>query len=110
MSSISSSSSSSSSSELPYFCPRCGDEFRFSSVPELRAHLVSQHTYETLLVLSQVIHTVLLLDVFCSTDSTEYCKYWRYSVYCHQIFMSAKLEPEKVLEYLQINPQFFVIQ
>ncbi|XP_049923385.1 F-box only protein 41-like [Epinephelus moara] len=49
----SSSSSSSSSSELPYFCPRCGDEFRFSSVPELRAHLVSQHTYETLLVLSQ---------------------------------------------------------
>ncbi|XP_060887603.1 F-box only protein 41-like [Labrus mixtus] len=48
-----SSSSSSSSSELPYFCPRCGDEFRFSSVPELRAHLVSRHTYETLLVLSQ---------------------------------------------------------
>ncbi|XP_047194757.1 F-box only protein 41 [Hippoglossus stenolepis] len=52
-SSFSSSSSSSSSSELPYFCPRCGDKFRFSSVPELRAHLVSQHTYETLLVLSQ---------------------------------------------------------
>ncbi|XP_029283562.1 F-box only protein 41-like [Cottoperca gobio] len=48
-----SSSSSSSSSELPYFCPRCGDDFRFSSVPELRAHLVSRHTYETLLVLSQ---------------------------------------------------------
>ncbi|XP_031734922.1 F-box only protein 41-like [Anarrhichthys ocellatus] len=47
------SSSSSSSSELPYFCPRCGDGFRFSSVPELRAHLVSRHTYETLLVLSQ---------------------------------------------------------
>ncbi|XP_076580932.1 F-box only protein 41-like isoform X2 [Chaetodon auriga] len=44
---------SSSSSELPYFCPRCGDEFRFSSVPELRSHLVSRHTYETLLVLSQ---------------------------------------------------------
>uniref|UniRef100_A0A8C6M540 F-box protein 41 n=1 Tax=Nothobranchius furzeri TaxID=105023 RepID=A0A8C6M540_NOTFU len=43
----------SSSSELPYFCPRCGDKFRFSCVPELRAHLVSQHTYETLLVLSQ---------------------------------------------------------
>uniref|UniRef100_A0A672ZB62 Si:ch73-290k24.5 n=1 Tax=Sphaeramia orbicularis TaxID=375764 RepID=A0A672ZB62_9TELE len=37
---------------LPYFCPRCGDDFRFSSVPELRAHLVSRHTYETLLVLS----------------------------------------------------------
>ncbi|XP_035506468.2 F-box only protein 41-like [Scophthalmus maximus] len=49
----SSSPSPSSSSELPYFCPRCGDEFRFSSVPELRAHLVSRHTYETLLVLSQ---------------------------------------------------------
>nr|XP_046236036.1 F-box only protein 41-like isoform X1 [Scatophagus argus]XP_046236039.1 F-box only protein 41-like isoform X1 [Scatophagus argus]XP_046236040.1 F-box only protein 41-like isoform X1 [Scatophagus argus]XP_046236041.1 F-box only protein 41-like isoform X1 [Scatophagus argus]XP_046236042.1 F-box only protein 41-like isoform X1 [Scatophagus argus]XP_046236043.1 F-box only protein 41-like isoform X1 [Scatophagus argus] len=49
----SSSSSSSSSSELPYFCPRCGDGFRFSSVPELRAHLVIRHTYETLLVLSQ---------------------------------------------------------
>ncbi|XP_041842103.1 F-box only protein 41-like [Melanotaenia boesemani] len=47
------SSSSSSSSELPYFCPRCGDALRFSSVPELRAHLVSRHTYETLLVLSQ---------------------------------------------------------
>uniref|UniRef100_A0A4W6DGX6 Uncharacterized protein n=1 Tax=Lates calcarifer TaxID=8187 RepID=A0A4W6DGX6_LATCA len=47
------SSSSSSSSEMPYFCPRCGDKFRFSSVPELRAHLVSRHTYETLLVLSQ---------------------------------------------------------
>ncbi|XP_062301174.1 F-box only protein 41, partial [Scomber scombrus] len=46
-------SSSSSSAELPYFCPRCGDECRFSSVPELRAHLVSRHTYETLLVLSQ---------------------------------------------------------
>ncbi|KAM3857460.1 F-box only protein 41-like [Diretmus argenteus] len=46
-------SSSSSSSELPYFCPCCGDELRFSSVPELRAHLVSRHTYETLLVLSQ---------------------------------------------------------
>ncbi|XP_068569164.1 F-box only protein 41-like [Cebidichthys violaceus] len=53
MSSSFSSSSSSSSSELPYFCPRCGDGFRFSSVPELRAHLVSRHTYETLLVLSQ---------------------------------------------------------
>ncbi|XP_054457899.1 F-box only protein 41-like [Anoplopoma fimbria] len=52
-SSSSSSSYSSSFSELPYFCPRCGDEFRFSSVPELRAHLVSRHTYETLLVLSQ---------------------------------------------------------
>ncbi|XP_041635013.1 F-box only protein 41-like [Cheilinus undulatus] len=51
--SSSSSSSASSSLELPYFCPRCGDEFRFSSVPELRAHLVSRHTYETLLVLSQ---------------------------------------------------------
>nr|XP_019950993.1 PREDICTED: F-box only protein 41-like [Paralichthys olivaceus] len=49
----SSSSSSSTSSELPYFCPRCGDKFRFLSVPELRAHLVSQHTYETLLLLSQ---------------------------------------------------------
>ncbi|KAM7376841.1 hypothetical protein PAMA_013553 [Pampus argenteus] len=48
-----SSSSSSSCSELPYFCPRCGDDFRFSSVPELRCHLVSRHTYETLLVLSQ---------------------------------------------------------
>uniref|UniRef100_UPI0037E81B1E F-box only protein 41-like n=1 Tax=Semicossyphus pulcher TaxID=241346 RepID=UPI0037E81B1E len=52
-SSSSSTSTSSSSSELPYFCPRCDDKFRFSSVPELRAHLVSQHTYETLLVLSQ---------------------------------------------------------
>ncbi|KAM8898570.1 LOW QUALITY PROTEIN: F-box only protein 41-like [Spinachia spinachia] len=50
---MSSSSSSSSSSEPPYFCPRCGNEFRFSSVPELRAHLVSRHTYETLLLLSQ---------------------------------------------------------
>lgn len=46
--------SSSSVPELSYFCPRCGDNFRFSSVPELRAHLVSRHTYETLLVLSQV--------------------------------------------------------
>ncbi|XP_035986090.1 F-box only protein 41-like [Fundulus heteroclitus] len=42
-----------SSSELPYFCPRCGDQHRFASVPELRAHLVSRHTYETLLLLSQ---------------------------------------------------------
>ncbi|XP_043954350.1 F-box only protein 41-like isoform X3 [Gambusia affinis] len=48
-----SSSSSSSSSPLPYFCPRCGDRNRFPSVVELRAHLVSRHTYETLLVLSQ---------------------------------------------------------
>ncbi|XP_017165853.1 F-box only protein 41-like [Poecilia reticulata] len=46
-------SSSSSSSPLPYFCPRCGDRSRFPSVAELRAHLVSRHTYETLLVLSQ---------------------------------------------------------
>ncbi|XP_034063835.1 F-box only protein 41-like isoform X2 [Gymnodraco acuticeps] len=53
MSSSSSSSSCPSSSSLPYFCPRCGDGFRFSSVPELRVHLVSRHTYETLLVLSQ---------------------------------------------------------
>uniref|UniRef100_A0A3B5BD81 F-box only protein 41-like n=1 Tax=Stegastes partitus TaxID=144197 RepID=A0A3B5BD81_9TELE len=36
-----------------YSCPRCGDQRRFSSVPELRAHLVSRHTYETLLLLSQ---------------------------------------------------------
>uniref|UniRef100_A0A096MDZ5 Uncharacterized protein n=1 Tax=Poecilia formosa TaxID=48698 RepID=A0A096MDZ5_POEFO len=43
----------SSSSPLPYFCPRCGDRSRFPSVAELRAHLVSRHTYETLLVLSQ---------------------------------------------------------
>ncbi|XP_047442039.1 F-box only protein 41-like [Mugil cephalus] len=43
----------SSSSDLPYFCPRCGDGFQFSSVPELQAHLVSRHTYETLLVLSK---------------------------------------------------------
>ncbi|XP_029382744.1 F-box only protein 41-like [Echeneis naucrates] len=42
-----------SSPELPYFCPRCGDKFRFPSVPQLQTHLVSQHTYETLLVLSQ---------------------------------------------------------
>uniref|UniRef100_A0A3P9DRP9 F-box protein 41 n=1 Tax=Maylandia zebra TaxID=106582 RepID=A0A3P9DRP9_9CICH len=54
---MSSSSSSSSSMELPYFCPRCGDGFRFSSVAELRAHLVSRHTYETLLVLSQVTNS-----------------------------------------------------
>ncbi|XP_058480564.1 F-box only protein 41-like [Solea solea] len=46
-------SSSPSSSELPYFCPRCGDKLRFPSVPDLRAHLVSRHTYETLLLLSQ---------------------------------------------------------
>ncbi|XP_034713162.1 F-box only protein 41-like [Etheostoma cragini] len=52
-SSPSSSSSSPSSLELPYFCPRCGDQLRFSSVPELRVHLVSRHTYETLLLLSQ---------------------------------------------------------
>ncbi|XP_078100505.1 F-box only protein 41-like [Sander vitreus] len=50
---MSSSSSSSSSLALPYFCPRCGDHVRFSSVPELRVHLVSRHTYETLLLLSQ---------------------------------------------------------
>uniref|UniRef100_A0A672F3W5 Si:ch73-290k24.5 n=1 Tax=Salarias fasciatus TaxID=181472 RepID=A0A672F3W5_SALFA len=52
---MSSSSSSSSSSSLapPLFCPRCGDVLRFSSVPELRAHLVSRHSYDTLLLLSQ---------------------------------------------------------
>ncbi|XP_053717222.1 F-box only protein 41-like [Synchiropus splendidus] len=50
---MSSSISSPACLEMPYFCPRCGDQFRFSSVPELRAHLVSQHTYETLLMLSQ---------------------------------------------------------
>uniref|UniRef100_A0A3Q1G4U5 F-box protein 41 n=1 Tax=Acanthochromis polyacanthus TaxID=80966 RepID=A0A3Q1G4U5_9TELE len=36
-----------------YFCPRCGDQRLFSSIPELRSHLVSRHTYETLLLLSQ---------------------------------------------------------
>ncbi|KAJ8008586.1 hypothetical protein DPEC_G00106430 [Dallia pectoralis] len=41
------------SCDLPYFCPRCGDDRRFGTVPALRSHLVSQHTYETLLVLSQ---------------------------------------------------------
>uniref|UniRef100_A0A8C7UYX4 F-box domain-containing protein n=1 Tax=Oncorhynchus mykiss TaxID=8022 RepID=A0A8C7UYX4_ONCMY len=41
------------SCDLPYFCPRCGDDKRFDSVPALRSHLVSRHTYETLLVLSQ---------------------------------------------------------
>uniref|UniRef100_A0A673WFF7 F-box protein 41 n=1 Tax=Salmo trutta TaxID=8032 RepID=A0A673WFF7_SALTR len=41
------------SRDLPYFCPRCGDDERFDSVPALRSHLVSRHTYETLLVLSQ---------------------------------------------------------
>ena len=40
------------SHDLPYFCPRC-DHARFPSVLELRAHLVSCHTYETLLVLSR---------------------------------------------------------
>ncbi|KAM6949147.1 F-box only protein 41-like [Aplochiton taeniatus] len=40
-------------SDLPYFCPRCGDRARFATVPELRSHLVSRHTYDTLLVLSQ---------------------------------------------------------
>ncbi|KAL0970548.1 hypothetical protein UPYG_G00243620 [Umbra pygmaea] len=38
--------------DLPYFCPRCGNDQRFSNVPALRSHLVSRHTYETLLVLS----------------------------------------------------------
>uniref|UniRef100_A0A3P8XIM8 Uncharacterized protein n=1 Tax=Esox lucius TaxID=8010 RepID=A0A3P8XIM8_ESOLU len=41
------------SCDLPYFCPRCGDDKRFGDVPALRSHLVSRHTYETLLVLSQ---------------------------------------------------------
>uniref|UniRef100_A0A3P8TTC3 F-box protein 41 n=1 Tax=Amphiprion percula TaxID=161767 RepID=A0A3P8TTC3_AMPPE len=40
-----------------YFCPRCGDQHLFSSIPELRSHLVSRHTYETLLLLSQVPST-----------------------------------------------------
>ncbi|KAM9426534.1 F-box only protein 41 [Pholidichthys leucotaenia] len=47
------SSSSFSCSAAPLFCPRCGDRAKFNSVPDLRAHLVSRHTYETLLMLSQ---------------------------------------------------------
>ncbi|KAJ0055530.1 hypothetical protein NL108_005389 [Boleophthalmus pectinirostris] len=34
-------------------CPRCGDAFKFSTISELRVHLITQHTYETLLLLSQ---------------------------------------------------------
>lgn len=37
----------------PVSCPRCGDAFKFSSVSELRVHLITRHTYETLLLLSQ---------------------------------------------------------
>ncbi|XP_056156762.1 F-box only protein 41-like [Lampris incognitus] len=48
-----SSSSSFSSCSLPYFCPGCGKDQRFSSIQQLRTHLVSQHTYQTLMLLSQ---------------------------------------------------------
>ncbi|KAJ4918557.1 hypothetical protein JOQ06_000117, partial [Pogonophryne albipinna] len=41
----------------------CPDGFRFSSVPELRVHLVSRHTYETLLVLSQKQSSTLGLSL-----------------------------------------------
>ncbi|KAJ0006612.1 hypothetical protein NQD34_013885 [Periophthalmus magnuspinnatus] len=34
-------------------CPRCGDTFKFNTIAELRVHLITQHTYETLLLLSQ---------------------------------------------------------
>ncbi|KAK7910125.1 hypothetical protein WMY93_014809 [Mugilogobius chulae] len=34
-------------------CPRCGDAFKFSTISELRVHLITRHTYETLLLLSQ---------------------------------------------------------
>ncbi|XP_028298277.1 F-box only protein 41-like [Gouania willdenowi] len=47
------SSSSSSSSSSPWFCPRCGEGCRFWSVPDLRAHLVSLHSLDSLLLLSQ---------------------------------------------------------
>uniref|UniRef100_A0A665U3F2 Si:ch73-290k24.5 n=1 Tax=Echeneis naucrates TaxID=173247 RepID=A0A665U3F2_ECHNA len=61
-----------SSPELPYFCPRCGDKFRFPSVPQLQTHLVSQHTYETLLVLSQVVSVWLAcLDLASSSASVR---------------------------------------
>ncbi|XP_048855842.1 F-box only protein 41 [Brienomyrus brachyistius] len=39
--------------ELPYRCPRCGDNKRFRSLASLRAHLEFSHTYETLYVLSK---------------------------------------------------------
>lgn len=37
----------------PLLCPRCRDAFRFSSTSELRLHLITNHSYETLLLLSQ---------------------------------------------------------
>uniref|UniRef100_A0A673I5W5 F-box only protein 41-like n=1 Tax=Sinocyclocheilus rhinocerous TaxID=307959 RepID=A0A673I5W5_9TELE len=39
--------------DLPYRCPRCGENKRFRSLSSLRAHLEYNHTYETLYVLSK---------------------------------------------------------
>ncbi|XP_069779418.1 F-box only protein 41 isoform X2 [Narcine bancroftii] len=39
--------------DLPYRCPRCGEQKRFRSLSSLRAHLEYNHTYETLYVLSK---------------------------------------------------------
>ncbi|XP_028902637.1 F-box only protein 41 [Ornithorhynchus anatinus] len=39
--------------DLPYRCPRCGENKRFRSLSSLRAHLEYNHTYETLYILSK---------------------------------------------------------
>ncbi|KAM4607936.1 protein ZNF365 [Polymixia lowei] len=39
--------SSSGSSDLPFRCPRCGEQERFRSLASLRAHLEYRHSYHT---------------------------------------------------------------
>uniref|UniRef100_A0A3P8TKM5 F-box protein 41 n=1 Tax=Amphiprion percula TaxID=161767 RepID=A0A3P8TKM5_AMPPE len=56
-----------------YFCPRCGDQHLFSSIPELRSHLVSRHTYETLLLLSQVPSTSAYTSTSTAQRMMFYC-------------------------------------
>lgn len=50
-----------------YICPCCGVDFSFSSLPDLRPHLISQHTNKTLLMLSLVVESIReqLVTQFC---------------------------------------------
>uniref|UniRef100_A0AAV2KMD3 FBX41/ZN365 C2H2-type zinc finger domain-containing protein n=1 Tax=Knipowitschia caucasica TaxID=637954 RepID=A0AAV2KMD3_KNICA len=64
-------------------CPRCGDAFKFSTIADLRVHLITRHTYETLLLLSQArvrtsrprsllpLAGPMLAQIECSMSGTE---------------------------------------
>ncbi|XP_033880287.2 protein ZNF365 [Acipenser ruthenus] len=76
---------SSAREQLPFRCPRCGEQKRFRSLSSLRAHLEYSHTYETMhnitkySLASACKPLDYLLEKTINTSSTENCKK-RYSL------------------------------